>query len=89
MKIVSFYVTVTKKNMYGGSGMNRKYVLKTREALDDLLAKLDGTAKGGVAIPIRQEFNLPVKYIGLGEQPDDLALFNVDTFVDALFDAEE
>lgn len=54
-----------------------------------VLAKLDGTAKGGVAIPIRQEFNLPVKYIGLGEQPDDLALFNVDTFVDALFDAEE
>ena len=42
MKIVSFYVTVRKKNMYGGSGMNRKYVLKTREALDDLLAKLDG-----------------------------------------------
>ncbi len=42
MKIVSFYVTVTKKNMYGGSGMNRNYVLKTREALDDLLAKLDG-----------------------------------------------
>lgn len=50
-----------------------------------VLAKLDGTAKGGVAIPIRQEFNLPVKYIGLGEKEDDLALFNVDTFVDALF----
>ena len=42
MEIVSFYVTVTKKNMYGGSGMNRKYVLKTREALNELLANLDG-----------------------------------------------
>lgn len=51
-----------------------------------VLAKLDGTAKGGVAIPIRKEFNLPVKYIGLGEKEDDIALFNVDQYVDALFD---
>lgn len=53
-----------------------------------VLAKLDGTAKGGVAIPIRREFGLPVKYIGLGEGPEDLALFNVERFVNALFDAE-
>ncbi|MAZ95528.1 MAG: signal recognition particle-docking protein FtsY [Planctomycetaceae bacterium] len=52
-----------------------------------VLAKLDGTAKGGVAIPIRREFALPVKYVGQGEQPEDLALFNVDEFVGALFDA--
>jgi fused signal recognition particle receptor len=51
-----------------------------------VLAKLDGTAKGGVVIPIRKQFNLPVKYIGLGEKPEDLALFNVDSFVEALFD---
>ena len=51
-----------------------------------ILAKLDGTAKGGVAIPIRREFDLPVKYVGQGEQPEDLALFNVDEFVGALFD---
>ncbi len=50
-----------------------------------VLAKLDGTAKGGVVIPIRQQFQLPVKYIGLGEQLDDLALFEGDRFVDALF----
>ncbi len=50
-----------------------------------VLAKLDGTAKGGVAIPIRKEFGLPVKYIGLGEKAEDLALFNVDQYVDALF----
>ena len=54
-----------------------------------VLAKLDGTAKGGVAIPIREEFNLPVKYIGLGETPDAIQAFDVDRYVDALFDAEE
>jgi len=50
-----------------------------------VLAKLDGTAKGGVVVPIRQQFELPVKYIGVGEQAEDLALFNADEFVDALF----
>ena len=52
-----------------------------------VLAKLDGSAKGGVAIPIRQEFGLPVKFVGLGETPDDFAKFDVATYVDALFDA--
>ena len=51
-----------------------------------VLAKLDGTAKGGVVVPIRQQFSLPVKYIGVGETPSDLELFRVDRFVDALFD---
>jgi fused signal recognition particle receptor len=50
-----------------------------------VLAKLDGTAKGGVVIPIRKQFNLPVKYIGIGEQAQDLALFSADEFVEALF----
>jgi fused signal recognition particle receptor len=50
-----------------------------------VLAKLDGTAKGGVVIPIRQQFHLPVKYIGLGEKVEDLAPFEGDRFVDALF----
>jgi fused signal recognition particle receptor len=51
-----------------------------------VLAKLDGTARGGVAIPIRQEFGLPVKFIGIGETPDALAPFRVDYYVNALFD---
>ncbi len=51
-----------------------------------VLAKLDGSAKGGVAIPIRQEFDLPVKFVGLGETPDALAKFDVDDYVNALFD---
>jgi fused signal recognition particle receptor len=50
-----------------------------------VLAKLDGTAKGGVVIPIRRQFNLPVKFIGIGEQADDLAVFSADEFVSALF----
>jgi len=51
-----------------------------------VLAKMDGTAKGGVAIPIRDEFDLPVKFIGLGETPDALAAFDVERYVDALFE---
>ena len=54
-----------------------------------VLAKLDGTAKGGVAIPIRQEFELPVKFIGLGETPDAFAAFDVENYVNALFDLDE
>jgi len=50
-----------------------------------VLAKLDGTAKGGVVVAIRKQVGLPVKYIGVGETADDLALFEADPFVDALF----
>lgn len=53
-----------------------------------ILAKLDGSAKGGVAIPIRQEFDLPVKFVGLGEAKDDFAPFDVDQFIEALFEQE-
>lgn len=51
-----------------------------------VLAKLDGTAKGGVVVAIRQQVGLPVKYVGVGEKPEDLTLFVPDDFVDALFD---
>jgi fused signal recognition particle receptor len=50
-----------------------------------VLAKLDGTAKGGVVVAIRQQVGLPVKYIGLGEGPEDFALFDPNQFVEALF----
>jgi len=49
------------------------------------LTKLDGTAKGGVVIGISDQFKIPVKYIGLGEQMDDLQVFNRVEFVDSLF----
>lgn len=50
-----------------------------------ILTKLDGTAKGGIALAIRQELNVPVWYIGVGEGIDDLQSFNAKEFVDALF----
>ena len=50
-----------------------------------VLAKIDGTAKGGVIVPIRQQFGLPVKFVGVGEQAEDLAPFDPAAFVDALF----
>ena len=54
-----------------------------------VLTKLDGTAKGGVILAIKEELNVPVKYIGVGEQIDDLQPFNPDEFARALFGAEE
>jgi fused signal recognition particle receptor len=50
-----------------------------------ILTKLDGTAKGGVAIAVRQIMNLPVKFVGVGEALDDLQPFDADTFVESLF----
>ena len=49
------------------------------------LTKLDGTAKGGVIIGISDQFQIPVRYIGLGEKMTDLQVFNADEFVDSLF----
>lgn len=51
------------------------------------ITKLDGTAKGGVVIGISDQFKIPVKYIGIGEQIDDLQVFNREEFVDSLFNA--
>ncbi len=51
-----------------------------------VLAKLDGTAKGGVVVAIRKQVGLPVKYIGVGESAEDIALFEADPFVDAMFE---
>ena len=51
-----------------------------------VLAKLDGTAKGGVVVAIRQQVGLPVKFIGVGEKSEDLSPFVPDQFVEALFD---
>ena len=53
-----------------------------------ILTKLDGTAKGGIAVAIHSELGIPVKYIGVGETIDDLQKFNADEFVNALFDVK-
>jgi fused signal recognition particle receptor len=49
-----------------------------------ILTKLDGTAKGGIVIAVQRELGVPVKLVGLGEGPDDLAPFDPATFVDAI-----
>lgn len=54
-----------------------------------VLTKMDGTAKGGIAIAIQSELNIPVKFIGVGEGIEDLQEFDADSFVNALFDIKE
>lgn len=54
-----------------------------------VLTKLDGTAKGGIAIAIQAELGIPVKYIGIGEKIEDLQKFDADEFVDALFNIKD
>ena len=54
-----------------------------------ILTKLDGTAKGGIAVAIQSELGIPVKYVGVGEKIDDLQKFNSEDFVTALFDVKK
>lgn len=54
-----------------------------------ILTKMDGTAKGGIAVAIQSELHIPVKYIGVGETIEDLQKFDSDQFVNALFDVKE
>ena len=54
-----------------------------------ILTKMDGTSKGGIAVAIQSELNVPVKYIGVGEKLDDLQKFDSEQFVNALFDVNE
>lgn len=53
-----------------------------------ILTKMDGTAKGGIAVAIQAEYGIPVKYVGVGEKVEDLQKFNSNDFVNALFDVE-
>lgn len=73
----------------GSTGQNAFEQAKEFTAATDVTAlavtKLDGTAKGGVVLGISDQFKIPVKYIGLGEQMTDLQLFNKQEFVDSLF----
>ena len=50
-----------------------------------VLAKLDGSAKGGVIVPIAEQFGLPVKFVGIGEKLEDLSVFSPDDFTSGLF----
>ncbi len=53
------------------------------------LTKLDGTAKGGVVFAVADKYNIPIRYLGVGEGISDLRPFNTDDFIDALFTQEE
>ena len=72
----------------GSTGQNAleqaKHFIAATEVTALAITKLDGTAKGGVVIPIRQQFDLPVKYVGVGERAEDLAVFDSERFVEAL-----
>jgi fused signal recognition particle receptor len=71
----------------GQNGISQaKHFTDAVECSGIVLAKLDGTAKGGVVVAIRQKVGLPVKYVGVGEKAEDLTLFNPDDFVEALFE---
>ena len=63
--------------------------LKAVQVSGIFLAKLDGTAKGGIVIAIRHQLNLPVKFVGLGEKPEDMEPFNPEEFIEALFSEDE
>jgi fused signal recognition particle receptor len=70
----------------GHNGLEQARVFQEALGVDGVfLAKLDGTAKGGITVAIAQELKLPVIFIGTGEGLDDLSLFDTDDFVDALF----
>ena len=62
---------------------------ETADITGIILTKLDGTAKGGIAVAIQSELGVPVKYIGVGETIDDLQKFDADDFVNALFHIQE
>lgn len=62
--------------------------MEVAEVSGIILTKMDGTAKGGIAVAIQSELHIPVKYIGVGEQIDDLQKFNADQYVRALFGSD-
>lgn len=62
---------------------------ETAQLTGIVLTKMDGTAKGGIAVAIQSELQIPVKYIGVGETIEDLQKFNAEDFVNALFEVEE
>jgi len=70
----------------GQNAINQAHVFA--DAIDVtgiFLAKLDGTARGGIVVAIREQLNIPVKFVGSGETPDDIEPFDPDKFVEAMF----
>ena len=70
----------------GQNGMRQAEVFKeATEVSGIILTKLDGTAKGGIVLAIRHQYDLPIKYVGLGEKIDDLVMFDIEQYIYGLF----
>ena len=71
----------------GRNSLNQIEIFKKHLKVNGVVMnKMDGSAKGGVAIPIMKEYNIPIKFIGIGEKVDDMELFNLSSYLDGLFD---
>lgn len=74
----------------GQNGISQARLFNESVGLSGIfLSKLDGTAKGGIVIPIEKELELPVKFIGMGERPDEIVPFEPDAFLDALIETHD
>ncbi|MFN2501510.1 MAG: signal recognition particle-docking protein FtsY [Pyrinomonadaceae bacterium] len=70
----------------GQNGLEQaRQFMKTADVTGIVLTKLDGTAKGGIAVAIAKELNLPIRYVGIGEQVNDLMVFDAENYVNGLF----
>jgi len=70
----------------GQNGLEQaRQFMKAADVTGIVLTKLDGTAKGGIAVAISKELNLPIRYVGIGEQVDDLMVFDPEAYVNGLF----
>jgi len=77
----------------GNTGQNAlsqaRQFMEAADITGIIITKLDGTAKGGIAVAIQSELGIPVKYVGVGEQIDDLQKFDANDFVNALFERND
>ena len=70
----------------GQNGLEQaRQFMKAADVTGIVLTKLDGTAKGGIAVAIAKELNLPIRYVGVGEQVEDLMVFDAENYVNGLF----
>ena len=83
---VSIHTLMAQRSRYAQRAMHATMAPDAVDCTGIILAKLDGTAKGGVVVAIRQKMGIPVKYVGVGEQIDDLQIFDPTSFVDALLE---
>ena len=71
----------------GQNGLEQaRQFMRTANVTGIVLTKLDGTAKGGIAVAIAKELNLPIRYVGVGEQVDDLGVFDPELYINGLFE---